>query len=105
MRGYSQFNFPAFHEAARYLRSIGYTVVSPAEHDEEAGFDFSEATGHEDLAALGFDLKEALMWDLGAVARCDAIFLLSGWEDSSGARAEFALAEALGKEVIFSVRY
>jgi len=101
MRGLPGFGFEAFHAAVKFLRSMGLIVVSPAEHDEEAGFDFSRCDGTEDLAALGFDLKEALMWDLGAVSRCDAIFLLKGWEDSKGAQAELALAEALGKEVIF----
>ena len=100
MRGIKQFNFPAFRAAAKFLRSIGRIVVSPAEHDEEAGFDFSQCDGTEDLAALGFDLKEALMWDLRAVAKCDAIFLLPGWDNSKGAKAELALAEALGKDVI-----
>ena len=100
MRNIAYFNFPAFHAAAKFLRSIGHVVVSPAEHDEESGFDFSQCDGTEDLAALGFDLKEALMWDLRAVAECDAIFLLPGWENSKGAKAELALAEALGKDVI-----
>lgn len=100
MRGIPHFNFPAFRAAARFLRSMGQIVVSPAEHDEEAGFDFSQCDGTEDLAALGFDLTEHLMWDLRAVAECDSIFLLPGWENSKGAKAELALAEALGKDVI-----
>ena len=33
---------------------------------------------------------------------CDAIYLLSDWEDSPGARAEKAYAEAIGKIVIYA---
>ena len=48
-----------------------------------------------------FDLKEALLWDLQQVADADGIVLLDGWEKSSGARAELALAAALGKTTYF----
>lgn len=33
--------------------------------------------------------------------RADAIYLLDGWRSSAGARAEYALAEKLGIEVLF----
>jgi len=97
MRGVAEFNFPAFAEATAQLRSRGYKVISPAEQDLGRGFDPSGLTGHEDMAALGFDLREALIADLNHVAfGCDAICLLPGWEFSKGAAAELALAEALG---------
>jgi hypothetical protein len=45
-------------------------------------------------------LKEMILWDLKAVADCDAIFLLDGWQKSSGVKVELALAEFLNKEVL-----
>lgn len=95
MRGYEHFNFPAFDEAAKVLREQHrYEVISPAERDRESGFDETQNS------LEGFDLAEALVWDLTAIAqRCDGIVLLPGWEDSAGARAEKATAEALGKSV------
>lgn len=99
MRGKRHFNFPAFFDAAERLKSVGYDVVSPAERDVSNGFDpiSRDLTGDEDLAAEGFDLREALAWDLTQIAeRCDGIALLPGWMSSRGARAEQALGEALG---------
>jgi hypothetical protein len=88
MRGYKHFNFPAFDEAAACLRSHGWTVVSPAEHDRADGFDETK----ESLE--GFDMRGALAWDLDQVVHADAVVLLPGWEDSVGVRAEKAAAEA-----------
>lgn len=37
-----------------------------------------------------------------AMIRCvDAIYMLNGWQRSAGAKAELALAEKLGHEVVF----
>lgn len=99
MRGIADFNFPAFEEATAQLRSRGYNVISPAEEDLGRGFDPAELTGHEDLSVIGYDLREVLLSDLECVSECDAICLLPGWEDSLGARAEAALAEALNLSV------
>jgi hypothetical protein len=74
--------------------------VSPAEHDRETGLDVTGTTGRESLEELGFDLRAALLWDLQQVAACDGLVLLTGWETSSGVRAELALAAALGMWVI-----
>lgn len=96
MRGIPDFNFPAFTWAAATLREGGgHEVISPAEHDLENGFNPMGMAGHEDLDGI-FDLRAALAWDLQQVATCDGVFLLPGWEKSSGARAELACAAALG---------
>lgn len=98
MRGYPQYNFPAFFEAAQALREAGYDVWSPAEHDAEAGFKWDDKTGVEDLDGE-FDLKAALAHDLKMVTEwADIVALLPGWEESKGTRAELAAAAALGKE-------
>jgi hypothetical protein len=106
MRGIPEFNFPAFHNATKALRDAGHTVFNPAEQDNERhGTDISKgnATGDEKEAAKnhGFDLRVALGDDLAWICReAEGIALLPGWENSKGAKAEYATAVALGLEVI-----
>jgi hypothetical protein len=105
MRGIPNFNFPAFDFAAARLRTAGFTVFSPAERDRGIHGTKLEAnaTGDEKIAAtnVGFSLREALGADTAWIAaKADAIALLPGWEKSSGANAELALAKALGLTVI-----
>lgn len=106
MRGIPEFNFPAFHRAAEHLRRLGHEVFSPAEKDNERhGTDISAGNkeGSEEQAAAqhGFSLREALAMDTQYIClQAEGIALLPGWENSKGARAEYALAVALGLEVI-----
>jgi len=90
MRGYPYFNFPAFAGAAARLRTSGHEVVSPAEMDRALGFDEAAQT------LAGFDMRAALKRDVEALFEVDGIYMLTGWESSNGARAEHALAVALG---------
>jgi hypothetical protein len=100
MRALPAFNFPAFDHATEALEERGHTVFNPADRDREKGFDPTGMTGDEDLAVLGFDLRDALADDMDWIARhADAVAVLTGWERSSGARAEVALAHALGLPV------
>lgn len=131
MRGYPEFNFPAFFAASREAHNLvcpqpGFTdtddqlvvacnlhefgcstvqVFNPAVHDHLRYGEkvWKGLTG--DLAELepfGFDLRETLGADLAWIAEnADAIYMLRGWEKSKGARAEKALAEALGLEVMY----
>ena len=98
MRGIAEFNFPAFDAGAEYLRANGFEVFSPAERDRETGFETDGLKGDDmELEAEGFSLREALGADVAYIAHeADAIVVLEGWEASSGARAECALACALG---------
>ena len=111
MRGIPEFNFPAFDEAAVLLRSQGHEVFSPADADRERhGHDFAKGNhaGCNDHAAEnhGFNLREALGIDLAWIcAEADAIALLPGWENSKGARAEKATADALGLKIIDLVNF
>lgn len=105
MRGYANFNFPAFDFAAAKLRAQGHFVFSPAERDREVhgGKLEQNATGNEAEAAsnVGFSLREALGADMAFIsAHAEAICLLPGWEKSTGANAEKALAVALGLTII-----
>lgn len=105
MRGIPEFNYPAFHRAADWLRARGHSVFSPAEWDmQRHGVDISKGNdaGCERLAAEkhGFNLREALCADLSFICTsADAIALLPGWRASKGATAELATAIALGHRV------
>lgn len=97
MRGVPEFNFPAFDAAAAIMRAQGHVVFSPAERDREVGFDPSGLSGDEDLVELGFDLRSALGADLAWICEhAEALLMLPGSRGSSGARAEVAVAQALG---------
>lgn len=106
MRGFREFNFPAFREAAEALRAEGHFVFSPADRDNARyGTDISAGneTGSEQLAAAvhGFSLREALAADTAWIcATADAIAMLPGWQLSKGATAERVLAIALGLPVL-----
>lgn len=101
MRGIKEFNFPTFLRAAERLRGTGHLVMSPAEHDLEIGFSPQAMTGNEDLASLGFDLRASLLWDVEQILhpRTSGVVFLPGWENSTGARAEFAVNKAVGGRV------
>ncbi len=105
MRGYPEFNYPAFRAGAALLRAEGHNVFSPAEKDIErhTGEDISAGTTGDlaEIEAKGFSLRDAIMDDLTFIAReADAIALLPGWEKSSGVKVELALANFLGLKVI-----
>ena len=44
-----------------------------------------------------------LLWDMHALALCDAIYILKDWKESNGATAEYYFAKACGKEIIFEL--
>lgn len=103
MRGIKHFNFPAF-DAAKELLRRDYEVVSPADLDRAQGFDetdFPNDFDWVDLQSIGFSLHDAIDRDVKALKRCDAIYMLDGWERSKGAKAEKAMAEWLGLEVMY----
>lgn len=98
MRGYDDYNFPAFFKAEKALRAMGHVTVNPARHDKESGFD--ETTGEVTQQYL----RDAMAWDLGQVCRADGVVVLSGWHKSYGARAEVAAARAVGLPVYIIVQ-
>lgn len=103
MRGYKNFNFPAFDAAAKELRHAGYEVFSPAERDRQAYGDAIEnnPTGDESkVSNPACTIRDCLSADCEWICRhADGVAVLSGWQMSSGANAEVALAKALGLEV------
>lgn len=98
MRGYPEYNFPAFDRAAREWRRAGWRVVNPAELDRVNGM--SEFTPlPEDPAEAKKLLREVFSRDLLALLQCDAIALLPGWANSKGAYLEHHLATFLDLEI------
>ena len=100
------FNFPAFDKARDDLIELGYNVISPADMDREHGFDAMELPDDSDWSkwgkALGeFDIDACIDRDIDAIKRSQAIYLLDGWEQSTGARAEKSIAEWMGKELLY----
>ena len=84
MSGIEELNYPAFNAAARDLRARGVHVENPAENSPPPCGTWQ---GWRRLALL-------------QLARCDAIYMLPGWEKSRGATVEHGLAVALGFQII-----
>lgn len=83
MTGIENFNRPAFWREAVRLSSDGHAVLNPA--------------------ILPGGLTQAQYMDIClAMVRCaNTVLMLQGWELSAGAKAEHALAEKLGHEIIY----
>ena len=86
MTGKPDLNFPLFKQEAARLRSLGYEVVSPVEICAD-----QSANWHDCLKA-----------DIKALLDCDALALLSGWEDSQGAHLELHIAHRVGIKVLIA---
>jgi uncharacterized protein DUF4406 len=93
MRGYKDYNFPAFHKAAANLRASGHEVISPAEMDE-VEYGTKEAIDAKAKEAGSF--KEFMKRDLPALLGCDGVLLLPGWGASQGACLEAFTAAMSG---------
>jgi hypothetical protein len=105
MRGYAEFNAPAFHAAAIRLRADGHTVFSPAEHSVKLFGDAVRKSAAGDEGAMGGEAmtigRTVFHIDLAWICmNADAVYLLPGWETSKGATAERAVALALGLFVV-----
>lgn len=100
MTGYKDFNFAAFDKARNKLNDEGWTVISPADIDRENGFDALKGDSPE-LVTKEF-MRKAMRADLDALQKVDAIYMLTGWQDSKGACAEFSVARWRGIEVLFN---
>lgn len=93
MRGYPKYNWPAFDEVRDCLLAQGYSVISPADLDREAGF--SCDTPPERLTDEAVrKLFSNSVHHLNSCAH--AVVLLPGWKKSRGANAEVCCAKAIG---------
>ena len=90
MAGMPDCGYPVFADASKWLRDLGYDIVSPHEIQEPA--DVPE--GEWSPEAVRLDIQDGLI-------HCGAIILLPGWTRSKGSIVEFNLAMGLGMEVYF----
>lgn len=93
MAGMEFGNFPAFKAAARSLRKRGHDVTSPVEMNDAGGVKEALEHGHPRR-------PEFLLRDLERITQADAVVVLPGWEDSTGAQAEAAFARSIGTPVL-----
>ena len=106
MRGYDNFNYEAFDRQTDILRKQGWSVINPAEMDRDISappsdpHEYDPKTNYEDREFM----REALCRDLVAICdTCTAVYMMSGWEQSRGAKAEWHCAKALGLEIYYEV--
>jgi predicted component of type VI protein secretion system len=102
MRGYHKFNEEAFYHAARYLKVRGHGVINPHEVDTDTGMDMTSEEGDtNDIPGFSRStLEEIIKRDVDAILQCDAIYLLAGYQQSVGAKAELGIARWAGLKVI-----
>lgn len=102
MRGYEKLNFPTFDTARDLATLNGWDPISPADIDREN--DIHEDVDPEEVSGVAASRVFAER-DCGAIIGLkaelgDAIAMLPGWTNSTGARAEFFLADWVGLEVL-----
>lgn len=95
MRGYPDFNFPAFDRARELGRSLGWDIICPAEMDRF----FSRETTPEMAEAMA---RTYMMRDVAALSVCTHIALLPGWQSSVGATAEVAIAKWIKLKFLYA---
>ena len=77
-----------FKAAENYLIELGHDVINPWD---------SEGKKNEQCN----DWDDYILYDLQILKTCDAIFMLSNWQDSDGAKCEHAFARGRGMEIIY----
>lgn len=85
MRGVHNYNRGQFDRWTRQLKELGFDAVNPMEIGD------SIATP-EEIDASPELVEKVLEADIAALRKCDAIFMLRGWETSEGARRELKVA-------------
>jgi hypothetical protein len=106
MSGLPHFNAEAFNDAAEFLREQGHEVFNPVENAVcRYGPELFEGNYDGDIlraARHGFSLRAVLFEGLQWICtKGEAIALLPGWEESSGARPEWETARALKLHFIY----
>ena len=85
MRGVHNYNRGQFDRWTRKLKELGFDAVNPMDIGD------SIATP-EEIDASQEIVERVMAADIAALLKCDAIFMLRGWETSEGARRELKVA-------------
>lgn len=103
MTGIKDFNFPLFDQVTALARSQGLSVISPAELDREHGIDPSVDPDSVERARRADPnlIQTIVQRDTQVIVglekdKGDGLILLPGWQNSTGGRAEIALALWMG---------
>lgn len=100
MTGIPDHNYPLFDHVTEQLRQQGHEVFNPADLTRMfyGSLDnFLSMDSEHQLKAIRILLAKELTW---IAVNAEAIYLLPGWENSYGARAEYALGAALKLELV-----
>lgn len=83
MTGKDNYNREGFTQAHIFIESKGHTPLNPAK------------------LPRNLDDKKYLPICMTMIDAADAVYMLDGWEDSLGAKAEIAYARRQGKAIIY----
>lgn len=99
--------------AGRYRSKCEWQLEEAIRHAEDTAlklweYGWAVICPHKNTAHFGgaLDILDEtwLRGDLEILHRCDAIYMLRGWEQSEGAQEEHKLALREGKEIIYEVK-
>ena len=86
MKGIKDGNKKEFAEAEKYLKLRNHTVINP--HN-----------------ITGLSYNDCMRKDICEMMKCDAIYMLRGWEKSNGAKCELKIAIDLEMRILFQEVY
>jgi len=103
MRGRHQYNAKSFDDAAAMIRKLDLQVINPIDLDSVDGVDCRLLPDCTNWSVLpdGMNLDDIVYRDLGAIQACEGIYMLNGWQQSTGALAEHAVAKWLGLKICY----
>ncbi len=84
MTGIAELNYPAFHAAKDALRTAGFGVRSPTDHEVDGDLEW----------------EDWMRRDIPLLLECEGVAVLPGWENSRGASLEVHIAKALDMPVL-----
>ena len=75
----------AFNKAVNEIEALGHTPISP----------------FDDWLGESASWEEHMKHDIKIMLSCDAIYMLSNWEGSKGARIEWYIAQQINMKIMY----